>query len=67
MPALPKLRQLRERAALTQQDLANKSGVTRSTIMRLENGADTPYPTTIRKLAAALEVSPQDLMGPLKK
>jgi transcriptional regulator with XRE-family HTH domain len=67
MPALPKLRQYRERAALTQDELAKKAGTTRSTIMRLENGADSPYPATIRKLAAALNVEPQDLMGPMGK
>ena len=61
---LSRLRALRERRVLTQQELAQKAGITRATLSRLEGGADNPYPSTIRKLAAALEVDPQALMEP---
>lgn len=63
MPKLPRLRQHRERAALSQQELAKAAGVSRVTVVRVENGEDT-YPATARKLASALNVMPSDLMGP---
>lgn len=61
---LTRLRALRERKVLTQQELADKAGITRATLSRLEAGAENPYPSTIRKLAAALGVEPQALMEP---
>jgi len=51
-----RLRPLRLERAMTQADLAKAAGVTAGTIVRLERGARPPYPTTIRKLAAALGV-----------
>ena len=53
---------LRETRALTQQELAEKAGVTRGTVTRIEAGYDG-YPPTIRKLAAALGVEPSELMA----
>jgi transcriptional regulator with XRE-family HTH domain len=61
---LTRLRALRERKVLTQQELADKAGITRATLSRLEAGAENPYPSTIRKLAAALGVEPETLMEP---
>jgi len=61
---LTRLSALRERTVLTQQELAEKAGITRATLSRLEAGAENPYPSTIRKLAAALGVEPQALMEP---
>lgn len=61
---LRRLRALRERKALTQEELAKKAGITRATLSRLESGAENPYPSTIRKLAKALGVDPEALMGP---
>lgn len=58
-----KLRRLRK--ALTQQQLAEKAGVNRTTIVRLEAGYDHPSPTTVRRLADVLGVEPEDLMEPL--
>jgi DNA-binding XRE family transcriptional regulator len=55
---------LRFRKALTQQELADKAGITRATLSRLEAGAENPYPSTVRKLAAALGVQPDALMEP---
>jgi transcriptional regulator with XRE-family HTH domain len=63
MPKLTQLRAIRERKALTQQELADKAGLSRVAVVRVEAGASEPYPSTIRKLAAALEVEPSDLMG----
>jgi transcriptional regulator with XRE-family HTH domain len=61
VPALIRLRDLRLRAALTQIDLAERSGVSRATIIRLEQGDPNVLPTTLRKLARALKVKPTDL------
>ena len=55
---LPHLRGLRQRAVLSQEQLAERSGVARDTISKLETGRRRAYPTTIRKLAAGLEVEP---------
>jgi transcriptional regulator with XRE-family HTH domain len=60
---LPYLRDLRRRAILSQEELATKSGVARDTISKLETGQRRAYPSTIRKLAAGLEVQPQMLLG----
>ncbi len=60
---LPHLRNLRRRSVMSQEDLAEKSGVARDTISKLETGRRGAYPSTIRKLAAGLEVRPQMLMG----
>ena len=60
---LPHLRGLRQRAVLSQEQLAERSGVARDTISKLETGRRRAYPTTIRKLAAGLEVKPGLLFG----
>ena len=60
---LPHLRNFRQRAVMSQEQLAEKSGVARDTISKLESGKRRAYPTTIRKLATGLEVEPQLLMG----
>ena len=60
---IPHLRGLRQRAVLSQEQLAEKSGVARDTISKLETGRRQAYPTTIRKLAQGLEVEPRLLMG----
>jgi transcriptional regulator with XRE-family HTH domain len=60
---LPHLRNFRRRAVMSQEQLAEKSGVARDTISKLETGHRRAYPSTIQKLAAGLEVKPQMLMG----
>ncbi|CAN5318666.1 hypothetical protein BH24ACT19_BH24ACT19_14680 [soil metagenome] len=60
---LPHLRGMRMRAVLSQEQLAERSGVARDTISKLETGRRKAYPTTVRKLAAGLEVEPQLLLG----
>jgi transcriptional regulator with XRE-family HTH domain len=61
---LPRLRATRERRALSQRELADLAGVSRTTIVSLEQGADSPFPSTVRKLARALGVEPHELMEP---
>jgi transcriptional regulator with XRE-family HTH domain len=60
---LPWLRDLRRRAVMSQEDLAVRSGVARDTISKLETGQRRAYPSTIRKLAAGLDVEPRMLLG----
>ena len=59
---VPRLREARERAFLTQAELAEKSGVAETTINRLENGHHGARISTVRKLAAALGVAPAELV-----
>jgi transcriptional regulator with XRE-family HTH domain len=58
----PRLRELREHAALSQEDLAKKAGVARATIADLEAIKRPARPSTRRKLAEALGVEPAELM-----
>jgi len=55
------LKKLREKRALSLTDLAEKSGVNRITIHRIETGKQKPMPRTIRKLAEALRVDVEEL------
>ena len=57
-----KLRALREERVMTLRELGNKAGVSKDTIWRLEHGRSGAYPSTIRKLAQALEVEPRELI-----
>jgi len=57
-----KLKELRQRRVLTLQELGERSGVAYNTIWRLENGRTGAQPRTIRKLAAALGVEPEELI-----
>jgi len=57
-----KVREARKRKLLTQEQLADKAGVGVNTIIRIERNQVEPHSRTIRKLAAALGVSPADLI-----
>ena len=61
MVVLVRLREFRERAAMTQQELAEKAGLSRVAVVRLEGGTSA-RPSTTRRLARALRVRPSDLM-----
>jgi transcriptional regulator with XRE-family HTH domain len=63
MQRTPRLRALRERAALSQEDLAERSNVARATIADLEGGKRPARPSTIRKLAKGLGVEVTELYG----
>ena len=56
-----RLKNLRERRALSLADLAQLSKVGRVTISRIENGRQKPRPKTIRALAQALQVEVEEL------
>ena len=57
-----RLRELRRRRVLTLEELAEEAGVGRNTIWRLEHGVMGAQPRTIRKLAKALDVEPEELV-----
>lgn len=55
------VRKLREERGWTQQDLANKAGVHKTAIVRLERQSDKSERVTVEKAAQALKVSALDL------
>ena len=58
-----KLKDLRRRRVLTLEELAQKAGVGRNTVWRLAHGVMGAQPRTIRKLAGALGVEPEELVA----
>jgi transcriptional regulator with XRE-family HTH domain len=48
---------------LTQRELAEKAGLSERAITELEANRREPRPSTLRKLVAALNVEPEDLIG----
>ena len=61
-----KIREARKAANLTQKQLAEKSGIIETTIRKYEIGKQNPKFENVEKIAAALEISPSELM-PNKK
>jgi transcriptional regulator with XRE-family HTH domain len=59
-----KLKEARMRRLLTQEELAEKAGVSPSTIVNIERDQTMPHFRTIRKLANALDVDPTSLFDP---
>jgi transcriptional regulator with XRE-family HTH domain len=57
-----RLRRLRRENALTMRELAERSGVSLDTILKLENGSREAQARTHRKLADALGVERRELL-----
>ena len=57
-----KLKRLRTLSALTQAELAEAAGLTTAAVARIERDEAEPRPSTLRKLANALNVQPRDLI-----
>ena len=55
------LRELRAQRLLTIRELARLAGVAPTTVHEIELGALTPGPRIIRRIAAALEVTPDEV------
>lgn len=64
---LERLRHLRMSRGLSQKELSRRSGVDRGAISELENGRRGAQPSTARRLAAALGVEVEQLMGAEKE
>jgi transcriptional regulator with XRE-family HTH domain len=67
MPGVPgdlgkNLRHARKRAGLTQEEVAECSGVHATEVSRIEAGKRDPRISTMERLAEAVEVSPSDLL-----
>lgn len=59
-----KIKELREKKGLTQEQLAIKSGVNRTTIVQLEKGEEVNVTAgTLKKLAICLEVNIKDIFA----
>jgi len=57
------LKNARTRRLLTQEELADKAGVSAATVVNVERDNQEPQFRTIRKLAKALDVDPTELLG----
>lgn len=61
------VRIFREKAGLTQEELAERSGFSQQYISGLEKGKRNPTIVTLYELAVALDVSHVELVKPEKK
>jgi len=64
---MPTLQKLRELAVLTQAELAEKVGVSVTTISHWETGSKRPRASNIRKLAEVLSVTPRDVLAAINE
>jgi transcriptional regulator with XRE-family HTH domain len=58
-----RLKAIRTRRLLTQEQLAERAGIDHSTVVNAERKNTEPHFSTIRKLAKALDVDPTELLG----
>jgi transcriptional regulator with XRE-family HTH domain len=56
------VKKARERALLTQEELAERAGIGAATLNRIERDRVEPHFRTIRKIAKALDMDPKDLI-----
>lgn len=56
------LREARKRLGLTQEQVAQRSGVHTTEVSRIEGGKRDPQVSTVRRLAEAVEVKPGQLL-----
>jgi transcriptional regulator with XRE-family HTH domain len=57
------VRRLRELRALSQRELAAQAKLSVTTVNRIETGKRKPIPRTVRRLAEALGVTPEELLA----
>lgn len=58
----PNLREARKRLGLTQEQVAQRSGVHSTEVSRIEAGKRDPKVSTVERLAKAVEVKPGRLL-----
>ena len=56
-----RVKALRQARLMTQEDLADATGIAIRTVRNIEAGRSSPTLTTVGKLAEALEVAPKEL------
>ena len=59
---LPALAAHRRKKGLTQRQLGELAGVAHTTVQQVESLSRGAYPQTLRKLASALGVAPEELL-----
>ena len=59
---MQRLKELRRERVLSLRELEERSGVSYTTIWRIEDGRQGAHPRTVRKLAEALGVQPSELI-----
>lgn len=57
-----RVKELRIKQGLSQEELADKTGLSLRTIQRIENGESVPRGDTLKRLSIALQVTPDDLI-----
>ena len=60
---MERLKELRKLRALSQDELAGTAGIGRATLSRIERGETGAHGRTLRRLAEALGVSVEELVG----
>ncbi len=63
VPVGRKVRELRKARGLLQQELADRAGVSRQTVVNLENGRHVPETATLAKIAKGLGVGLGELFS----
>ena len=58
-----RIKALREKRGLSQEELAGRAGISRGYLARLETGRHEPTLTMLGKLAKALRVKTAELLG----
>jgi DNA-binding XRE family transcriptional regulator len=58
---MPSLREMRIRRLLSIREFAKRASVAQRTIVEAEAGRQKSRPTTMRKIAAALDVDPMEI------
>ncbi|MDO6517727.1 helix-turn-helix domain-containing protein [Zobellia uliginosa] len=57
-----RVKELRKRKGLSQEELTENSGLSLRTVQRIENGETDPTGETLRRIADALKVNPDELI-----
>jgi transcriptional regulator with XRE-family HTH domain len=58
------IKELRKKHKISQEELAKQAGITYSTLIKIESGAnDNPTIKTMKKIADTLDVSLDELVG----
>ena len=57
-----RVKELRKRNGLSQEVLAENSGISLRTVQRIENGETEPTAETLKRIATALQVTPNELV-----
>jgi transcriptional regulator with XRE-family HTH domain len=58
-----RLKDARQKRGFTQQELASKAGLTQAAIAHIENGKRNYSVSSLKRLAEALQVSPNSLLA----